>query len=108
MDITIAIAKQPKDLMAEDKQVEDIAEEQGSSVLDNDWKKTCLQKVDEIEGLLKGADGKEVIEAMEHLEMIRDILSSDGDEDNKEDDDVKEMEDSKEDKDDYMSRFQKD
>lgn len=109
MDITIAIAKQPKDLMGYEEKSRP-EEKSGDSILDNDWKMECIKQLKEVLDKLKEGDGKEVMEAADHIEMAMSILdnSSDKSEEVMEDSDVEEMESSKESSDDYMSKFQKD
>lgn len=111
MDITIAIAKQPKDYMGyEDKPEMPDKKESGNSILDNDWKMECIKQLKEVLDKLKEGDGKEMMEAADHIEMAISVLDngSDKSEEAMDDEDIEEMESSKESSDDYMSKFQKD
>lgn len=116
MNLTIAIAKDPHEVYGDMNQIPEGKSEKGNSILDNDWKLECIESLNEILDKLKGADGKEAIEAANHIEMAISTLDPQNDESKKiqEEDkaeggeeDVTAMEDTKK-KSDYMDKFQDD
>lgn len=77
MNLTIAISKDPEGNFPMEK--EEVKKEVGNSILSNDWKIDCIKTLEEVMSKLEGGDGKEAIQAAEHIQMAIEILDTQSD-----------------------------
>jgi len=88
MNLTIAISKDPEDI--KNFPIEKEEKEVGNSILSNDWKIDCIKTLEEVMSKLESGDGKEAIQAAEHIQMAIEILDPESDKADKEIKDTKE------------------
>ncbi len=89
MNLTIAISKDPEGNFPMEK--EEVKKEEGNSILSNDWKIDCIKTLEGVMEKLQSGDGKEAIQAAEHIQMAIEILDPQSDKADKEMDDTKEQ-----------------
>ena len=82
MNLTIAISKDPEDM--KNFPIEKEEKEEGNSILSNDWKIDCIKTLEEVMSKLEDGDGKEAMQAAEHIQMAIEILDPQSDKADKE------------------------
>ena len=107
MNLTIAISKDPEDM--KNFPIEKEEKEEGNSILSNDWKIDCIKTLEEVMSKLEDGDGKEAMQAAEHIQMAIEILDPQSDKADKdidtqeEDDNIEGMQQKKDE--DYVEKM---